>query len=166
MKVDITPLTSKDTAFLEEISYHAIYLPPGQKPYPREIIKERSLWKYIDSWGKETDRGLIAVLQSNSEKVGAIWMRIFSKENPGYGFVAEDIPELSIAVLPEYRGQGIGTMLLEEMLKIAERRYRAVSLSVSIENMANRLYKRLGFKVVQQTSDSYVIIKTFELSPL
>ena len=56
-----------------------------------------------------------------------------------------------MAVLPEYRGQGIGTKLLMRLLAAAKGQYADVSLSVGSGNPAAHLYERLGFEVVSDT---------------
>ncbi len=90
------------------------------------------------------------------------WLRQFPRDAPGYGYVDEDIPELSMAVLPTYRGRGVGTALLEAALTYSERRYAAVSLSVDPRNPAVRLYRRKVFKPVGQSGTSLVMLRTFE----
>ncbi len=76
-------------------------------------------------------------------------MRCFTAAAPGYGYVADDVPELAIAVFPEFRGQQVGTLLLGSIIARAERDgLRAISLSVNRENPAKRLYVRYGFEVV------------------
>jgi ribosomal protein S18 acetylase RimI-like enzyme len=52
---------------------------------------------------------------------------------------------LAIAVLPDYRGQGIGAKLLTQILDTAKMKYPAVSLSVRSNNPVLRLYERTGF---------------------
>jgi ribosomal-protein-alanine N-acetyltransferase len=49
---------------------------------------------------------------STGDPIGAAWLRLWSKDEQGYGFVDVHTPELSMAVRPEFRGQGIGTLLL------------------------------------------------------
>ena len=65
---------------------------------------------------------------------------------PGYGFVDEQTPELTIAVVPSCRGKGYGRDLLEALLdKARAESYAAVSLSVEPDNPALHLYERHGF---------------------
>jgi ribosomal protein S18 acetylase RimI-like enzyme len=78
----------------------------------------------------------------NSAAIGGAWLRRFPAASPGYGFVDASIPELSIAVLPEYRGRGIGSRLMAELLREAA----AVSLSCDPQNPAWNLYLRFGFR--------------------
>ena len=60
----------------------------------------------------------------------------------------DETPELGIAVLPDYRGQGVGTDLLRRLLRSAGEVYRSVCLSVSVDNPAVRFYERAGFERV------------------
>ena len=86
-------------------------------------------------------------------------MRIFTSADPGYGYIDDDTPELSIAMLPEYRGQGIGTQLLTRLLSQVKSLYSTVSLSVSSDNPAWHLYDRLGFEIVSQSGNSLIMKK-------
>jgi ribosomal protein S18 acetylase RimI-like enzyme len=79
----------------------------------------------------------------------------------GYGYVDEVTLELTIAVAPEYRGQGVGAKLLAYLLAEAKNRYKAISLSVSPKNPALRLYQRFGFEIVATDSDSLTMIKRY-----
>jgi ribosomal protein S18 acetylase RimI-like enzyme len=97
---------------------------------------------------------LIALDANSHEAIGAAWMRIFSRPQKGYGYVADGTPELGIAVLPEHRGRGIGSALLRRLIEIATSSYDAVSLSVSSDNPAQRLYQRAGFERVGSSGDS------------
>lgn len=55
---------------------------------------------------------------------------------------------VNIELLPEYRGQGVGSALLCLLLAEAKRRLLPVHLSVKEENRpAARLYRRLGFSL-------------------
>ena len=53
---------------------------------------------------------------------------------------------VDIALLPEYRGQGIGTALLKNLLRDAAAEGRCVTIHVEKFNPAVRLYQHLGFK--------------------
>lgn len=150
----IRRLTREDQNFLWEMLYHALYVPPGHEPFPAEVVNEPEIARYVVDWGTPGDHGFAAVEQSTSRDVGAVWIRLFSGPNKGYGYVADDIPELSIALLPQYRNQGIGTDLLNRLIDETRHQYRALSLSVSTDNPAARLYRRLGFEVVEQTGTS------------
>ena len=54
---------------------------------------------------------------------------------------------MDIALLPEYRGRGIGTTILRDLLQAADRVCKTVRLHVEPNNPALRLYQRLGFEI-------------------
>src|SRR5438105_7189327 len=110
--------------------------------------------RYITGWGRAGDVALCA-LDRRDEPIGAAWYRHFSAAEPGYGYVADDVPELAIAVYPEFRGQRVGTLLLGSVIARAERDHtRAISLSVNRDNPVRRLYARYGFEVVGEPGDA------------
>ncbi|MEM6402707.1 MAG: GNAT family N-acetyltransferase, partial [Cyanobacteria bacterium P01_D01_bin.116] len=125
------------------------------------VIYQPELAKYVQDW-KTNDIGLIAILESNQTPIGATWIRLFNMNNRGYGYINDETPELSIAVLPEYRNQGIGTRLILDLLERITDLYPAISLSVSSDNPALRLYQRLGFELVSQFDNSLTMKKTLK----
>jgi len=146
-----------DEPFLWEMLYQALYVPAGQPPFSREVLAEPGIRRYVQGWGAEAGLGLLALL--DDIPVGAAWLRLFDAQNPGYGYVAADIPEMSIALLPAYRGSGLGSVLLGRLFELARGRYAAISLSVSMQNPARQLYERLGFRPVSQSGDSLTMFK-------
>ncbi len=139
--IGLRPASGEDHAFLEEMLHTAIYVPDGEEPPPRSIVSDPDLRRYVEDFGhREGDAGLIAMDQG--VPIGAVWVRRFPPNRPGYGFVDEATPELSIAVKETERDRGVGTTLLESMLASVPR----VSLSVDRRNRAIRLYRRLGFE--------------------
>ncbi|MEM8830516.1 MAG: GNAT family N-acetyltransferase [Cyanobacteria bacterium P01_G01_bin.19] len=159
MSYIIRSIDGDDEPFLWEMLYQALFVPPDTTPLPKEIIFQPELAKYVQNWGLDADRGLIAVLEDERTLVGAVWLRIFKSSNPGYGYIDYRIPELSIAVLPKYRGRGIGTKLLTELFSQVRNQYSAISLSVSSNNPALRLYRRLGFEVINWQNNSLTMKK-------
>lgn len=135
-----------DQGMLREVLYWAIFVPNGSPRPGRDVLNRPELARYITDWGRRDDAGIVA--EMDGTPVGAAWLRRFSAGEPGYGFVDEATPELSIALLPEYRGQGIGSELLRRLLDAARARFEGVSLSVSAANPARRLYERAGFRPV------------------
>ncbi|MBC7813316.1 MAG: GNAT family N-acetyltransferase [Burkholderiales bacterium] len=152
------PLSAADEPFLWEIMYHAIHVAEGEAP-PRDIVRRPELAHYLDGWGREHDGGFIA--EVDGQPVGAVWLRLLQGDDQGYGYVDDATPELSIALLAEHRGRGVGTRLLEAGLDDASKRYAAVSLSVDPSNAAMRLYERFGFVVVGESSTSLTMKKVF-----
>jgi len=60
----------------------------------------------------------------------------------------DDIRITDIALLPEFRGRGIGLMLMEEILAEGQATGKRVTIHVEHDNPARRLYDRLGFHQV------------------
>jgi ribosomal protein S18 acetylase RimI-like enzyme len=160
--ISIRRITTEDEPFLWEMLYQALYVSEGSEPFPSDIVQRPEISRYVQSWGQSGDDGVIAVDKANDRPVGAAWLRLLRKENRGYGYVNDETPELSIAVAPEHRGKGVGTKLLTELLTEAETRYSAVSLSVSVDNPAVRLYERMGFEVVWRSGNSITMIKIMD----
>jgi GNAT superfamily N-acetyltransferase len=145
----LRPLQRNDTPFLPGALYHALYTSPDEVPLPREVIVLPDLARYIDGWGQRFgDVGTLA-LKDRDYFLGAAWLRLFTHASPGYGYVDDLTPELSVSVQPEWRGCGIGTQLILATLEQARTQFPAVSLSVTPGNPAVRLYERLGFEIVR-----------------
>ncbi len=143
-----------DEPFLWEMLYQALHVPPGQPPFPRAILQQPEISQYLHEWGRPGDFALLA--KSATQPVGAAWLRLLPH---GYGYVDAATPELTVAVVPEFRGQGIGAKLLTALFTQAQIRYAAVSLSVSAANPAARLYRRLGFETLGQAGTSLLMRK-------
>lgn len=91
--------------------------------------------------------------------VGAAWLRCFTADDPGYGFVEPEIPESAMATVRHGRGQGIGGCLPQALIEAARRTaISTLSLSVESDNNARRLYERCGFATVGQTGGSLTML--------
>lgn len=160
----IRPVAPVDLAFLQEMLYEAIYTPPGAPRPSRAILDVPEIAGYLAGWGRPGDMGFIA--EVDGTPAGAAWFRCFPAAAPGYGFVRPDIPELTIAVGPQFRGCGLGTALLERLVGCARAGgYPGISLSVAPSNPAARLYARLGFREVGMVGDSAVMLLTWSGEP-
>ncbi len=142
--------------------YQAIYVPPGAPQPDRSVLDEPEVRRYAADWGRQGDFGYIAVDSGTEMPIGALWIRYFDSANRGYGYISDDIPEMSIAVVPENRGMGIGTALIDALLQYAAGRSAAgriktISLSVDPGNPAIRLYKRFGFIECGTSGDSIIM---------
>lgn len=161
LELHIRSLTPEDESFLRLALYHALYVPPGVRPYPVEIIQQPELVRYVTQWMQQPgDLGVVSEI--GAVPVGAAWLRCWQQSEPGFGFIDEATPELSISLLPAYRGRGIGTALLSRLLSEAAQRFDAVSLSVTESNPARRLYERLGFIIFDKSKgSSMTMVKRF-----
>ena len=115
------------------------------------------LYRYVSNWGRRGDVALIAAEGRN--RVGAAWFRLFPASAPAYGFVDEQTPELTIAVVPSRRGKGYGEELLTALLEQAKcDGFEQISLSVEPDNPALRLYERHGFEKVGESGGSWTMV--------
>jgi GNAT superfamily N-acetyltransferase len=132
----------QDVRFLRDMLHHAYYWrerDPTDGPGPAA--------RYIKGLGRPGDTVLIAI--DDVFPVGAAWYRLFRRDAPGYGFVDEETPELTIAVVPSRRGGGLGGQLMEALLALAkEQGHSAISLSA--EQGMTKLYERFGFRAVEE----------------
>jgi ribosomal protein S18 acetylase RimI-like enzyme len=120
-------------------------------------ILDRSISLYVEGWGRPGDAGVIAENEQGS-RIGAAWYRRFTQAEHGYGFIAPEVPEISIGVAPEHRSRGVGTALLKALVERAQREgMPALSLSVEEENPALRLYERLGFRRVGRVGGAWTM---------
>ena len=133
----------------------------GRERVTREqALADPSLAHYVTGWPRPGDFGTIAGEDPGGPAIGAAWCRLFAPADPGYGFVAADVPEFSIGVAPGHRGRGVGTALLGAVLDQARARgLRAVSLSVEDGNRARTLYERAGFVPVGRAAGSATMLR-------
>ncbi len=116
------------------------------------------LTRYVDNWGRPGDVAVIA--HETGNRFGAAWLRRFAAAEPGYGFVDEQTPELTIAVVPSARGRGLGQELLDALLEDArEAGYAQVSLSVEKGSPAVSFYERNGFELTGESDGGLVMLK-------
>lgn len=139
---------------LREFLYQAIYLPEGVEPPPRSVVDLPELQIYIADFGTRPGDHCLAA-EAAGKVVGAAWCRIMED----YGHIDSSTPSLAISLLPEYRGRGIGTQLLNALLLLLrENGYQGTSLSVQKENPALRLYQRVGFRIVSEKDTEYLML--------
>jgi len=146
--VRVREADASDLPFMWEMLYQAIYVPPGTDPVPRGILWHPKVSHYLDEFfTRPSDVGWIA--EAAGQAIGAVWCRCLPETDPGYGFVAPDVPELTIAVAVGHRGHGVGTALLCTVLEHGQAHaWPGVSLSVDHRNPARHLYERVGFQRV------------------
>ena len=150
----IRRLRDEEAALLKTFLYEAIFIPEGIKPPARDIVERAELRVYYDDFGSgRADHCLVA--EAAGQVVGAVWTRIMND----YGHVDAETPSFAISLLPEYRGRGIGTRLMREMLSLLkENGYRQASLAVQKANYAVRMYKNIGFRIIDENAEEYIML--------
>lgn len=132
MKYIIREMKKEEYVLLEHFLYEAIFIPVGVEPPPKTIINMPELQEYIADFGSlKDDKAFVAEVEGKI--IGSVWVRIMND----YGHIDDDTPSLAMSLYKEYRGLGIGTALLKEILlnlKLAG--YTKVSLSVQKDNYA------------------------------
>ncbi len=157
MNYTIRELSIDERDVLETFLYQAIFIPEGITPPPFDIIKQPELQVYIKGFG-EQDGDICLVAECDSKIVGAVWVRIMND----YGHVSNDMPSLAISLLPEYRGKGIGTALMQSMIKmVSQQRYKGISLSVQKQNYAAKMYRKLGFNTIENKAEELIMVYNF-----
>lgn len=153
MEYQIREIRQEEYGILDEFLYEAIFIPEGIEPPPKSIIKQPELQVYVSDFGQKDDCCLVA--EVDGKIIGAVWTRIMND----YGHIDDSIPSFAISLYKDFRGQGIGTALMEEMLALLrERGYKKASLSVQRANYAYRLYLKVGFTVMDENDAEYIMI--------
>ncbi|HLV99508.1 MAG TPA: GNAT family N-acetyltransferase [Ktedonobacterales bacterium] len=166
MRVLIRPLRQGDEPFLWQMLFYAAHLQDEGETSFEAAKTHPELRPHVSGWGRKVDLGALALHPQDQHPLGAAWIRVLREEQQISRLIAEGTPELVIAVLPESRGQGIGTQLLTHLLKTASQVYPAVVLSVRKSNPARALYERMGFEIVDTVcnrvgSESLVMLRRF-----
>lgn len=151
---NIRLMNYNETALLDDFLYEAIFIPEGVQAPPRDIIYQPELQVYVADFGAHEDD--ICFLAEVGEKVvGAVWVRVMDD----YGHVEEGVPSFAISLYKEYRGCGIGTALMKRMLQeLRERGYKKASLAVQKANYAVKMYRDVGFEIVDENEEEYIMV--------
>ena len=120
---------------------------------PKSIIEQPELQVYIKDFGKEDDWCFVAVIKGKI--VGAVWVRIMND----YGHIDNETPSFAISLYEEYRNMGIVTALMRDMLEfLKDKGYKRTSLSVQKVNYAVRMYQKVGFEVIDENEEEYIMV--------
>lgn len=152
----IREMKKEEYGLLEEFLYEAIYIPSELIPPPKSIINCPELQLYISNFGENKhDQALIAEVEG--KVVGCAWARIMND----FGHVDDMVPSIAMSVLKSYRGKGIGKSLLDSLL-LHEKKlgYAKVSLSVQKLNYALKMYEKVGFKIISENDEEYIMVIT------
>lgn len=150
----IREIHKDEIALLRDFLYEAIFIPEGVKPPERDIIEKPELRLYTDDFGsRKGDHCLVA--DCDGKVVGAVWTRIMAD----YGHVDDETPSFAISLYKEYRGKGIGTQLMIQMLELLKGQgYQQASLAVQKANYAVKMYERIGFRTVDENEQEYIMV--------
>jgi len=142
---------------LKDFCYESIFIPEGYPPADRSAVDHPLLQVYYVGFGSEIhDRALVA--EADGKIVGAVWTRIMDD----FGHVDNETPSFAISLYSEYRGYGIGTKMMKDMISwLKEAGYRKASLSCQKENYAVRMYLKLGFEIIDENEEEFIMVYHF-----
>ena len=153
MDYRIREIRENEYCILSEFLYEAIFIPEGTEKPPKSIIEQPELQVYIADFGKSDDWCLVAEVKEKI--VGAVWVRIMDD----YGHIDDETPSFAMSLYEEYRNMGIGTALMRDMLEFLKNKgYKRTSLSVQKVNYAVRMYQKVGFEVVDENEEEYIMV--------
>ena len=147
-------IRESEYSLLKDFLYEAIFIPEGVEPPAKEITEQPELKLYYEDFGTgRADRCIVA--EDDGRVIGAVWTRIMND----YGHVDDDTPSFAISLYKEYRGKGIGTELMKQMLELLGKDgFKRASLAVQKANYAVRMYEKAGFRTVDETYEEYIMV--------
>ena len=153
MDYRIREIRENEYYVLSEFLYEAIFISVGMEKPPKAIIEQPELQVYIADFGKSDDWCLVAEVKGKI--VGAVWVRVMDD----YGHIDDETPSFAMSLYEEYRNMGIGTALMRDMLEFLKNKgYKQTSLSVQKENYAARMYQKVGFEVIDENEEEYIMV--------
>ncbi|MFR7821135.1 GNAT family N-acetyltransferase [Candidatus Pseudoruminococcus sp.] len=154
MDYTIREMRTDEYPLLDDFLYQAIYQPDTTDLAPKSIINKPELQVYIKDFGKQKDDYCFCA-EVDNKVVGAVWVRNIN----GYGSVDNVTVEFAISVFDKYQKMGIGTTLMNKMLEhLKELHYPKASLAVQKVNYAVRMYQKVGFEIVCENEQEYIMI--------
>ena len=150
----IRELKPDETKILDIFLYEAIYVPEGAAAPPRDIIRRPELQVYVSHFGEQKS-DICYVAEVRNRIIGAVWVRIMND----YGHIDDKTPSFAVSILKQYRNRGIGTELMKRMLTaLKERGYKQASLAVQKENYAVKMYRKVGFEIIDENTEEYIML--------
>ncbi len=154
MDYKIRFIKKEEIEILDTFLYEAIFIPEGIEAPARDIIYQPELQVYVKDFGKK-EGDICYVAEADGKIVGAVWVRIMCD----YGHIDDETPSFAISLLKEYRNYGIGTKLMKTMLSELKRQeYKKASLAVQKMNYAVRMYQKVGFEIVDDNEEEYIMV--------
>lgn len=113
---------------------------------------------YVRRFGEHGDDKCL-VAEVGGRVAGAVWARIMDD----YSHIDDDTPSLAISLDKDHRGFGIGTDMMKQMLRrLKEAGYQRASLSVRKENDAVKMYLKVGFVIIAENEEEYIMVRRLQ----
>ena len=154
MRIKTRGLREDEIGLLKDFLYEAIFVSDGAEAPDKSIVTQPELALYYDGFGEGLADNCI-VAEVDGKVVGAVWTRIMND----YGHVDDETPSFAISLYKDYRGKGIGTKMMHQMLSLLKTQgYEKASLAVQKANYAIKLYEKVGFKTIDENEEEYIMI--------
>jgi ribosomal protein S18 acetylase RimI-like enzyme len=143
-RLRLRPVTDADRPFLVDL--YGSVREPELEHVPWDAAQKRAFVEHQfaaqDGHYREHYEGAtLDVVEVEGEPVG----RLYVHRGPS------DIRIMDIAIVPAWRGRGLGRTLLDDLVGEARESGRKLSIHVEVNNPARRLYERMGFEQAGET---------------
>ncbi len=143
MSITFRAITERDMPFLERVyastRQDELSVVPWSKQQKSDFLAWQFQAQHTHYMTHYPDADFEIILK-NGQPIGRLYQETWSNQ----------IRIIDIALLPEHRGHGIGTRLLNDIQARADAKGLAVSIHVEHNNPALSLYQRLGFVKVSE----------------
>ena len=158
MKYIIREMKSHEYMLLDVFLYEAIFQRDETNLAPKSIVNKPELQVYINKFGEKKDDYCLCA-EASGKVVGAVWVRNIK----GYGSIDEITPEFAISLYRDFRGYGIGTEMMKSMLAYLKQvGYSKTSLAVQKDNYALKMYLSVGFQIIDENEEEYIMVNYLE----
>lgn len=166
--VMIRPMDKEDVGKL-----HAFFcrVPREDRLFLRDDV---SLREVVDSWAEELDYGKILPLIAEVDETIVADATLHRRQ---FGWTSH-VGKVRLVVDPAYRGQGIGTLMLQELIDVAKKAGLEILVAeiMGSQTGALSILKRLGFEkeavfynyVKDQTGEEHdliIMMKNLQIEP-
>ncbi len=154
MNYIIREMRTFEYPLLCDFLYEAIFQHDEMNLLPKSIIEKPELQVYIKDFGNQKDDYCLCA-EVDGIIIGAVWVRNIK----GYGSIDDVTPEFAISIYKDYRGYEVGTKMMKKMLGYLKKAgYSKTSLSVQKDNYAVKMYLNLGFQIMDENEEEYIMI--------
>jgi len=144
MKPILYFLRSSEQKIVTDILHYAARLDEVEK-----TLDDFSKLSIYEKFYGLNHRDLGVYAMADNEIAGAAWIRLLKESDAPNAYVDTETPVLTIGVKPKFRGQGIASAILEQLLQEAGALYEQISVSVVSDSPAVKWYERFGFVQLQ-----------------
>ncbi len=140
MKLSFPPITRSDEAFLFALYASTRTNEMALVPWSEEqktFFLQSQFQAQQNHYLSEYPHGKFQTINSDNQKIGRLY--VCELEN--------EIQIIDLTILPEFRGQGIGTQILTDILQTAE---KPVQIYPESFNQSKNLFTRLGFQMISE----------------